>query len=100
MISEFQDLSDKIDRLAALTQALRSENAVLRQANTTLLIENRSIKGLLERAQVRLLELLAKLPPEDANAPTAVWPALQAGSAPAHPPAALNPAAQPDESAQ
>ena len=33
MISEFQDLSDKIDRLAQLTQALRSENYLLRQAN-------------------------------------------------------------------
>ena len=36
MISEFQDLSDKIDRLAQLTQSLRAENYLLRQANHVL----------------------------------------------------------------
>ncbi len=92
MISEFQDLSDKIDRLAALTQALRSENAALRQAHTMLQTENRSIGALLNRAQIRLMELLAKLPPEDTVSP--------AFAAPAAPPAAANPAAQPDETAQ
>ena len=68
MISEFHDLSDKIDQLAEMTQALRRENAALRQSNTTLAIENESYKRLLERAQARLLELLAKLPPDPAEA--------------------------------
>ena len=40
MISEFQDLSDKIDRLAQLAQSLRSENYLLRQANALLSAEN------------------------------------------------------------
>ncbi len=40
MISEFDDLSDKIERLAALTLSLRRENAHLRQSNALLSAEN------------------------------------------------------------
>jgi regulator of replication initiation timing len=40
MISDFQDLSDKIDQLAEMTAALRRENAQLRQANAALVAEN------------------------------------------------------------
>jgi hypothetical protein len=62
MISEFQDLSDKIDRLARLTQALRSENYLLRQANTLLSAENLAFKERLLEAQRRVEGLLDQLP--------------------------------------
>ena len=68
MISEFQDLSDKIDRLAQLTQSLRSENYLLRQANTLLSVENVDFKERLLEAQRRVEALLAQLPaPEDGD---------------------------------
>jgi FtsZ-binding cell division protein ZapB len=75
MISEFQDLSDKIDRLAQLTQALRSENYLLRQANALLSAENVDFKNRLIAAQQRVEALLAQLEPapdtttDDAEAP-------------------------------
>jgi uncharacterized protein (TIGR02449 family) len=62
MISEFQDLSDKIDRLAELTQALRSENYLLRQANALLSAENLDFKERTIEAQRRVEALLAQLP--------------------------------------
>jgi hypothetical protein len=67
MISEFQDLSDKIDRLARLTQSLRSENYLLRQANSLLSAENVAFKDRMLEAQRRVEALLAQLPaPENA----------------------------------
>ena len=66
MISEFQDLSDKIDRLAQLTQALRSENYLLRQANALLSAENVDFKNRLLAAQQRVEGLLAHLEPAPA----------------------------------
>ena len=62
MISEFQDLSDKIDRLAQLTQSLRAENYLLRQANTMLSAENLSFKERLFAAQQRIEAMLDELP--------------------------------------
>jgi len=62
MISEFQDLSDKIDRLAQLTQSLRAENYLLRQANTLLSAENLSFKERLFAAQQRIEAMLDELP--------------------------------------
>ncbi|PYD90942.1 hypothetical protein DNF23_20140 [Pseudomonas syringae pv. pisi] len=62
MISEFQDLSDKIDRLAQLTQSLRAENYLLRQANTLLSAENLAFKERLFEAQRRVEVLLDELP--------------------------------------
>jgi len=62
MISEFQDLSDKIDRLAQLTQSLRAENYLLRQANTLLSAENLAFKERLIEAQRRVEALLDGLP--------------------------------------
>lgn len=68
MISEFQDLSDKIDRLAQLTQSLRAENYLLRQANTLLSTENLAFKERLIEAQRRVEALLDELPkPPDAS---------------------------------
>ena len=62
MISEFQDLSDKIDRLAEMTASLRRENASLRQANAVLLAENVGYTGLLAEAQRRVAALIEKIP--------------------------------------
>lgn len=62
MISEFQDLSDKIDRLAQLAQSLRAENYLLRQANTLLSTENVAFKERLIEAQHRVEALLESLP--------------------------------------
>jgi cell division protein ZapB len=70
MISEFQDLSDKIDRLAQLTQSLRSENYLLRQANALLSAENLDFKERMLEAQRRVEALLGQLPaPADEDAP-------------------------------
>lgn len=69
MISEFQDLSDKIDRLAQLAQSLRSENYLLRQANALLSAENVDFKHRLLAAQQRVEAMLAQLEPEQAPAP-------------------------------
>ena len=71
MISEFQDLSDKIDRLAQVTQSLRAENYLLRQANTLLSAENLAFKERLIEAQRRVEALLDDLPkpPGEAEAP-------------------------------
>jgi cell division protein ZapB len=69
MISEFNDLSDKIDRLAELTQSLRRENAVLRQSNALLAAENEAFMKRLSEAQLRVEALLATIPAEpDADA--------------------------------
>jgi cell division protein ZapB len=68
MISEFQELSDKIDRLAEMTAALRRENASLRQANAVLLAENVGYTALLAEAQRRVAALIEKIP---APVPTA-----------------------------
>ena len=64
MISEFHDLSVKIDRLAELTQSLRRENAHLRQSNALLSAENVAFMDRLGEAQRRVEALLAKLPAE------------------------------------
>ncbi len=64
MISEFNDLSDKIDRLAELTQSLRRENATLRQSNALLAAENVAFMGRLSEAQQRVEALLATIPAE------------------------------------
>ncbi|MDM5181211.1 cell division protein ZapB [Massilia sp. DJPM01] len=74
MISEFDELSEKIDRLAALTLSLRSENAQLRQANVqlrqsnaALCAENEECVGRMHEVQRRVETLLSQMP--DPNAP-------------------------------
>ena len=71
MISEFQDLSDKIDKLAQMTQALRSENYLLRQANALLSAENVDFKHRLLTAQQRVEALLPQLEPPAPDAAAA-----------------------------
>lgn len=69
MISEFQDLSDKITRLAEMTESLRRENAQLRHSNKVLSEENKAYLQRLAEAQLRVEALLAQLPaPEDETA--------------------------------
>jgi cell division protein ZapB len=67
MISEFQDLSDKIDRLAELTTSLRRENATLRQSNALLSAENVAFMDRLTEAQHRVEALLEKIPAPGAD---------------------------------
>ncbi len=66
MISEFQDLSDKIDRLAQLTQSLRAENGLLRQANALLTADNGALMKRLAEAQRRVEALLEQFPAPEA----------------------------------
>lgn len=72
MISEFQELSDKIDRLAQLAQSLRSENYLLRQANALLSAENVDFKHRLIAAQQRVEGILAQLEPPAPAADNAI----------------------------
>ena len=62
MISEFQELSDKIDQLAEMSLALRRENAQLRQANAALVADNIASQRRLAEAHARASALLEKIP--------------------------------------
>ncbi|RJG04067.1 DUF904 domain-containing protein [Noviherbaspirillum sedimenti] len=62
MISDFQQLSAKVGELAALTQSLRLENAVLRQAATVLAAENAELERKMDEAHQRLAVLLESIP--------------------------------------
>jgi FtsZ-binding cell division protein ZapB len=62
MIPDFQELSHKIDLLAEMTQALRRENAQLRQANSALVVENIGYQKRLSEASSRIEALLEKIP--------------------------------------
>ena len=62
MISEFHLLSEKIDELAALTQALRRENADLRVAMIAMVTDNNDMAARMEEAHQRVSLLLAQLP--------------------------------------
>jgi cell division protein ZapB len=71
MISEFQDLSLKIDQLADLTAALRRENASLRQTNVELAAENANHRQRLAEARQRIGALIAQIPVPALAAPAA-----------------------------
>ena len=62
MISEFQDLSDKIEQLAALVGTLRNDNAQLRQTNVLLNEVNTALIERLVEAQHRVEAVIAQLP--------------------------------------
>jgi uncharacterized protein (TIGR02449 family) len=62
MISEFQDLSDKIEQLAALVGSLRDENAQLRQTNLLLNEVNTALLERLVEAQHRIEAVIEQLP--------------------------------------
>jgi len=65
MISDFQELADKIEQLAELTHNLRRENAQLRQANAALVAENISYQHRLGEAHQRVTALLEKISPPE-----------------------------------
>ncbi|MBJ7313669.1 hypothetical protein ACFOLJ_15485 [Rugamonas sp. CCM 8940] len=62
MISEFQELSAKIDQLAELTHSLRRENGQLRQANAALVRDNVGYQARLGEAAARVEALLENIP--------------------------------------
>lgn len=62
MVSDFNVLLEKVRQLAALSQALRSENAALRGELATLSEENRLMAARMKEAQERVAALIARLP--------------------------------------
>jgi hypothetical protein len=62
MIPEFNSLSEKVSRLATLTQALRQENADLRQHLSSLSNDKEMLSRRMAEAQQRIAALLEKLP--------------------------------------
>lgn len=66
MISEFQDLSDKIERLAELVVSLRSENAQLRQTNLVLNEVNMALVERIVEVQHRVEAVIEQLPAPEA----------------------------------
>jgi cell division protein ZapB len=81
MISEFQELSDKIDQLAEMSLALRRENAQLRQANAALVADNMACQRRLSEAHARVSALLEKIPANPADAATAATAAPEEAAA-------------------
>ena len=69
MISDFHLLSDKIDELAALTQALRRENAELRLAMIAMATEKADMAARMAEAQLRVIAVLEQLPVPEAPEP-------------------------------
>ncbi len=66
MISDFNQLSEKIGRLAEMTRALRRENAELRMNAANLEAENAGLLQRIEEAHQRVTALLERIPvPED-----------------------------------
>ena len=68
-IADYQELSDKIDRLAELAHTLRRENAQLRQANAALVADNLEYQRRLGEAHARVMALLDKIPAAEADTP-------------------------------
>ena len=67
MISEFELLADKVERLVSLTHALRLENGELRRNSVELAAENKNMQQRMLEAHQRVATLLAQLPLEDVN---------------------------------
>lgn len=66
MNSEFNLLSEKIDKLAEMAQALRRENAQLRLKITAMSSENTILTAKIQQAHQRVSALLDQLPdPQD-----------------------------------
>jgi len=62
MSSEFHQLSDKVEQLAALAQSLRRENADLRLQLTAMTTENAVLAQRIDEAHQRVSQLLQQLP--------------------------------------
>jgi cell division protein ZapB len=67
MISEFQQLSQKVDQLAELTLLLRRENAELRLRVVALTVDNAAAAERRQEAYQRVSALLEKIPAQDAD---------------------------------
>jgi cell division protein ZapB len=67
MISDFHDLSEKIDQLAELAQSLRGENAELRARSMALEAENAEMARRMQEAHERISALLEKMPALEHN---------------------------------
>ncbi|WMW82116.1 DUF904 domain-containing protein [Undibacterium cyanobacteriorum] len=65
MISEFEQLAEKVNRLAELTQTLRQENAALRRTAVELASENKDLRDRVQQAHTKVEAILAQLPEED-----------------------------------
>ncbi|QDZ30584.1 DUF904 domain-containing protein [Noviherbaspirillum sp. UKPF54] len=62
MLSEFHQLSEKVDQLAELAQSLRRENADLRLTLASLTSENADLSRRIHEAYQRVALLLEKIP--------------------------------------
>lgn len=62
MISDFEQLSEKIQQLADLAQSLRRENADLRVQAAALTTDNAELAQRMQLAQQRVSALLAGIP--------------------------------------
>lgn len=62
MISDFHHLAEKIQELAALTDALRRENAELRKAMIAIVADNTDMAARMEQAHERIMAVMAQLP--------------------------------------
>lgn len=65
MISEFELLAEKLNRLAEMTQTLRFENAALRRAAVDLASENKDLRERVQEAHSKVEAILAALPNDD-----------------------------------
>lgn len=88
MISEFQDLSDKIERLAELVVSLRSENAQLRQTNLLLNEVNTALIERIVEVQHKVEAVIEQLPAPEVDADLAEDTDADADAEPIEPEAA------------
>jgi cell division protein ZapB len=68
MIPEFNSLSEKVSRLAILTQTLRQENADLRLQMSSLKSDKEALAKRMDEAAHRIAALLEKLPEIESDA--------------------------------
>lgn len=62
MISEFDQLADKVRQLSDLAQSMRKENADLRRSVAALKAENEELSARMQQAQQRVAALLESIP--------------------------------------
>lgn len=65
MISEFELLAEKLNRLAEMAQTLRLENAALRRTAVDLASENKDLRERVQEAHSKVEAILAALPNDD-----------------------------------
>ncbi|MFA9273248.1 MAG: hypothetical protein ACEQSE_00110 [Candidatus Aquirickettsiella gammari] len=65
MISEFELLAEKLNRLADMAQTLRLENAALRRTAVDLASENKDLRERVQEAHSKVEAILAALPNDD-----------------------------------